>query len=67
MKGSVKWYNEWRGFGYITGNDNKDIFVRREALTFELSLLEGDKVEYDIEDTESGPQAKNVMRLTDDN
>lgn len=62
MKGTVKWYNPRKGYGFIQGEDGKDIFVHRTAIPSELALNEGDQVEYEIEDSDRGPQAKNIKK-----
>ncbi len=63
MKGNIKWYNARKGYGFITGEDGKEVFVHRTALTTETSLNEGDEVQFDIENTERGLQAKNIKKL----
>ncbi|MCK5037798.1 MAG: cold shock domain-containing protein [Thermoplasmata archaeon] len=63
MKGTVKWYNRMKSFGFIEVEGQKDVFVHREALDEGLVLYEGDNVEFDIEDTDKGPQAKNVKKV----
>ena len=63
MKGTVKWYNAMKGYGFITGEDGKDIFVHRSAIPEGTSLYEGDKVEYEIGDTERGSQARDIKKL----
>jgi len=63
MKGTVKWYNARKGFGFITGEDEKDVFVHRSVIPNGTYINEGDKVEYKIEDTERGPQATNIKKL----
>lgn len=63
MKGKVKWYNARKGFGFISGEDGKDIFVHRTSLPEGIFLNEEDSVEFEIEETERGPQAKNVQKL----
>ncbi|MFW6174008.1 MAG: cold-shock protein, partial [Elusimicrobiota bacterium] len=50
-------------YGFIEGEDNNDVFVHRTALPLGTSLYEGDKVEYDVEETDRGPQAKNIKKL----
>lgn len=63
MKGTVKWYNHSRGFGFITGEDGKDIFVHSTNLITITDLNENDQVEYTSEESERGPKATNVKML----
>ncbi len=57
--GTVKWFNNSKGFGFITPDDGgKDVFVHQSALTDEIA--EGDKVSYDVEEGEKGLNAVNV-------
>jgi len=63
MKGTIKWYNARKGYGFIKSEDDKDIFVHRTDIPVEISLNDGDEVEFDIEKSERGPQAKNVKKL----
>jgi CspA family cold shock protein len=63
MKGIVKWFNDRKGFGFIMGDDNKDIFVHRNSLTDGTYLKDGDSVEYEIENSEKGPNAINVKKI----
>jgi CspA family cold shock protein len=63
MKGKIKWYNTRKGYGFIQADDGKDIFVHRSALPMETSLNEGDEVEFEVETTDKGPQAKTVKKL----
>jgi CspA family cold shock protein len=63
MKGTVKWYNHMRGYGFIVCEDGTDVFVHRSALQMEIALYEGDQVEYEIEDSERGLKAINVKKL----
>ena len=61
-KGSVKWFNNQKGYGFITAEDGKDVFVHFSGLNMEgfKTLEEGASVEFDITDGAKGPQAVNV-------
>ena len=63
MKGTVKWFNQRKGYGFIKGEDGKDIFVHRTAVPTGTFLDEGDKVEYEIETLEKKPKAINIKKL----
>jgi cold shock protein len=63
MKGTVKFFNEMKGFGFLTTEDEKDYFVHRSALEEGVTLKEGDAVEFEVEDGDRGPKAVNVKKL----
>ena len=63
MNGTIRWYNTRKGYGFIQGEDEKDIFVHKTSIPEGVFLNEGDKVEYEIEDSERGPKAINVKKL----
>ena len=60
MKGTVKWFNQPKRYGFVTGEDGKDYFVHESQVTG--SLEEGDEVEFEPVVEEKGPQAKNVKK-----
>jgi len=62
MKGIIKWYNASKGYGFIQGEDNNDVFVHRTSLPIDTFLNEGDQVTFEVEDSERGPKAKDVKR-----
>ncbi|MEW5746285.1 MAG: cold shock domain-containing protein [Nitrospirota bacterium] len=63
-KGTVKWFNEAKGYGFITAEDGKDIFVHYSSIQGNgfKSLAEGDRVTFDIESSPKGPKAINVVK-----
>ncbi|CAM3081923.1 cold-shock protein [Lactococcus hircilactis] len=63
-QGTVKWFNATKGFGFITAEDGKDVFVHFSAIKTDgfKTLDEGQKVTFDLEDGPRGPQAINVEK-----
>lgn len=62
--GTVKWFNAEKGFGFITGEDGKDVFVHFSAIQSDgfKTLEEGQSVTFNIGEGQRGPQATNVVK-----
>lgn len=64
MKGIVKFYDIRKGFGFIRGDDGQTIFVHKTAIPFfDIFLLPGETVEYQVDRTDKGPKAIDVKKL----
>jgi len=65
MNGTVKWFNAEKGYGFITGEDGKDIFAHYSAIQGEgyKALENGQKVSFEVVNGARGPQAANIVKL----
>ncbi len=63
-QGTVKWFNDAKGFGFIEQENGPDVFVHFSAIQSEgfKSLAEGDRVTFDVESGQKGPAATNVLK-----
>ncbi len=63
-EGTVKWFNETKGFGFIEQDNGPDVFVHFSSITMEgfKTLQEGQRVKFDVVDGQKGPQAANVTK-----
>jgi len=62
MKGTVKFFNRSKGFGFITGEDGADYYVHQTGINDDAVLNQGDSVAFDVEKGERGPKAVNVSK-----
>lgn len=65
-QGTVKWFNDKKGFGFIEQEEGKDVFVHYSAIDNDgfKTLAEGDQVSFDVVEGDRGPSAKNVVKTT---
>ncbi len=65
-EGIVKWFSDKKGYGFIERESGKDLFVHYTAITMQgfKTLAQGDRVSFDIEESERGPEAKNVVKIS---
>jgi CspA family cold shock protein len=65
-QGTVKWFNDKKGFGFIEQEEGKDVFVHYSAISDDgfKTLSEGDRVSFDIVDGDRGPSAQNVVKAS---
>jgi len=64
-QGIVKWFNDRKGYGFISQEDGDDVFVHFSSIEASgyKTLSEGDKVDFEIEESDRGPEAKNVNKV----
>lgn len=65
IKGTVKWFNATKGYGFISSENGEDVFVHYSAISGDgfKTLEEGQEVEFEIVEGQKGPQATNVTKL----
>jgi len=64
-EGTIKWFSNKKGYGFIEQEGDKDLFVHHSAINMTgfKSLEKGDRVSFDVEESDRGPEAKNVTKL----
>lgn len=64
-KGTVKWFNESKGYGFITRESGGDVFAHYSAIAGDgyKTLSEGDQVSFDIVESDKGPKASNIVKI----
>ena len=64
-EGTVKWFNDSKGFGFIEQDNGPDVFVHFSAIQGDgfKSLVEGDRVTFEVSQGDKGPQASNVVKI----
>ncbi len=64
-EGIIKWFSDKKGYGFIERENGKDLFLHYTAITMEgfKTLAQGDRVSFDIEESDRGPEAKNVVKI----
>ena len=64
MRGTVKWFNDSKGYGFIENPEGEDVFVHHSAIQSDgfRTLAEGEEVEFELRETEKGLQAQQVIR-----
>ena len=65
IEGTVKWFNDSKGFGFLSREGGPDVFVHHTEIRLEgfRTLSEGDKVRFEVADSPNGPRATNVTRI----
>lgn len=65
IQGTVKWFNDAKGYGFITQDDGPDVFVHYSAIQIDgyKSLNEGERVSFEVSQGSKGPQASNVAKV----
>ena len=65
VKGTVKWFNDQKGYGFVTPENGKDVFVHHSAIQGDgyKSLAEGQAIEFEITTGPKGEQAQNVVKI----
>jgi CspA family cold shock protein len=64
-QGIVKWFNDRKGYGFISQEDGNDVFVHYSSIDAQgfKTLAEGDQVDFEVQETDRGPEAKSVKKL----
>jgi len=63
LKGTVKWFNNRKGYGFIQGENGIEVFIHRNELLLGTTIDKNDRVEYDIKKSDKGPEAIDVKKI----
>jgi cold shock protein len=66
MKGTIKWYRKEKGYGFISGDDNKEYFMHYTSLPQDIDNVDGKTVEFEIKNTDRGTQAVDIKFSEED-
>ena len=65
LKGTIKFFDETKGFGFIVGEDGKEYFVHKTGMDDGVVVRENDQVEFDVEEGDRGPKAVRVVKTSE--
>jgi len=64
MNGKVKWYNPYKGYGFLLGDDGNDYFIHRSSIPLDTTLNEGDSIQFESKENNKGLEAVEIEKLS---